>query len=445
MLERAAEKALSAPGDADAAAAAARLIGASYLLGMEHARRDTDGGRLIEAGDGIPPVPFAEAAEFLRTKIPVTRKEWDALEPQVRFRAFTAARLTTADYVAAARDILAKSAETGAGYAETWRQLSGQVGEDALGIRPGYWENVFRTNTQSAYVAGKLRAFADNPPAAFRLLVIDDSRTSAICRRLLRGGSPHGMTLRADHPFWTEFGYPPYHYQCRTGIQAVTAAEISRGGASVDRPTLHALRRTFAPQPGFGGNPLDTGSWWRMPRDMAFRAADYGIFGDVEAFARKNGLRNFALGLVDGSDRRNLQGTKFSAEKAAKADPLQKEVAAAKILAEKGHSVYFTPVNTERGVRNPDGIIDGHTADFKILTSRKIDKIEDRIKECDRQGVRAACVVAPASPEYTRQEAARAARNVLEHGYASDGARVPLSAVRIVYLIYGDTVSVLKK
>lgn len=436
---------LASPGDADAAVAAARLIGAAYLLGMEHARRDTDGERLIEAADGIPPVPFAEAAEFLRTKIPVTKKEWDALEPQVRFRAFTAARLTTADYVARAKDILAKSAETGAGYAETWRQLSDQVGDDALSVRPGYWENVYRTNTQSAYVAGKLRQLSDSPPAAIRLLVIDDSRTSAICRRLLRRGSPYGMTLSADHPFWAEFGYPPYHYQCRTGIQAVTAADLSRGRATLDRPEVSALRKQFAPQPGFGGDPLAAGSWWRMPRDMAVRAAEHGVFGEVEAFARKNGLRNFALGLVDGSDLRNLQGTKFNAEKAARADPLQKEVAAAKILVEKGHSVYFTPVNTGRGVRNPDGIIDGHTADFKVLTSRKIDKIEDRIKECDRQGVQVACVVAPADPEYTRQQAARTARNVLERGYASGGARVPLKAVKMVYLVYGDTVSVLKK
>ncbi|MDE5899718.1 MAG: hypothetical protein K2H09_10735, partial [Treponemataceae bacterium] len=185
--------------------------------------------------------------------------------------------------------------------------------------------------------------------------------------------------------------------------------------------------------------------WWRMPKEMAFRAAEYGIFEDVEAFARKNGLHNFALGLVNGSDLRNLQTTKFAVEKATKAEPLQKEIAAAKILAENGHRVYFTPVNTQKNIKNPDGIIDGLTADFKILTSRKINKIEDRIKECDRQGVRIACIVTPDDPEYTRQQAAKAAKNVLDHGYTSGGVKTPLKAVKTVYLISGGTVSVLKK
>lgn len=253
------------------------------------------------------------------------------------------------------------------------------------------------------------------------------------------------MILPYDHPFWTTYGYPPYHYQCRTGIQGIWSAELSRLRIRPENPSLSALKKDgFKPQPGFGGNPLDAESWWRMPLTMAFRAAEYGIFEDVEAFARKNGLHNFALGLVNGSDLRNLQGTRYSAQKARKADPLQKEVNAARILEEQGPSVYFTPVNTSGG-KNPDGIIDGRTADFKIITSRKIDKIEDRIKECDRQGVHTACIVVPAEPGYTRQQAAHAARTVLEQGYISDGARTPLEHVRAVYLIYGETVSVLKK
>ncbi|MDE5899337.1 MAG: phage head morphogenesis protein, partial [Treponemataceae bacterium] len=191
-IDSAAQKAVSGEDDAGAAAAAERLIAASYLLGMEHAGRDMDGSRLIEAADDVPPVPFAEAAEFLRAKIPLTKKEWDALEPMVRFRAFTVARLSAADYIEAAKGILADAVESGVSYAETWRQVSAAVADDALKLRPGYWENVYRTNTQSAYIAGKLKGWADNPPAAIRLLVIDDSRTSPICRHLLSQGSSYG-------------------------------------------------------------------------------------------------------------------------------------------------------------------------------------------------------------------------------------------------------------
>lgn len=413
---------------------------------MEHAGRDLGGEKLIEAADdNIPPVPFAEAADFLKSKIPLTKKEWEDLEPKVRFRAFTVARLSGADFIETARTILAASLETGEGYAETWNQVKNAIDDDPLSLRPGYWENVYRTNVQSAYTAGKLRVFAENPPAAIRLLVIDDSRTSKICRHLLSQGSAYGMILPSSHQFWKTYGYPPYHYQCRTGIQGISQAEMTKKRIPVENPTISSFRQKgFKIQPGFGGNPLDGESWWRMPKELAFRAANYGLFDEVEAFAKKNGLHNFTLNLVNGSDWRKLQGTQFSVEKAVKADPLQKEIAAAKILTEKGHSVYFTPENHSGG-KNPDGIIDGKTADFKIITSSKIDKIEDRIKECDRQGVRIACIVTPDNHNYSRQEAAKFARRVLEQGYVSNGVRTPLENVKEIYLLYGASVSVLKK
>ena len=444
-LERATKKAVSNVDDASVQTAAEHLIAASYLLGMEHAGRDSDGHRLIEAADDIPPVPFAEAAEFLRSKIPVTKKEWSKLEPKVRFRAFTVARLSTVDYIEAANSILSAALDTGEGYAETWRKVSAVVSDDALKLRPGYWENVYRTNTQSAYTAGKLHVFSGNPPVAIRLLVIDDSRTSPICRHLLSRGSDHGMILPYEHKFWKTYGYPPYHYQCRTGIQGIYRPELSRLRILPENPSLSSLKKAgFTPLPGFGGNPLDAESWWRMPLTMAIRAAEYGLFGEVEAFARRNGLHNFALGLINGSDSRRLQETLYSANKAARADPLQKEVNAARILEENGHSVYFTPVNNSGG-KNPDGIIDGRTADFKILTSRKINKIEDRIKDCDGQGVHTACIVVSDEHGYTRQQAAAAVRQTLKQGIIHDGERVPLKSVKAVYLLYGDTVSVLKK
>lgn len=444
-LEGTAIKAVFEADDSSVQTAAERLIAASYLLGMEHARRDSDGHRLIEAADDIPPVPFAEAAEFIKSKIPLTKKEWDALEQKVRFRAFTVARLSTADYIEAAKSILSAALESGEGYADTWRKVSSAVSSDALKLRPGYWENVYRTNTQSAYTAGKLQVFSSNPPAAIRLLVIDDSRTSSICRSLFSRVSDHGMILPYEHKFWTTYGYPPYHYQCRTGIQGIYRSELSRLRILPENPSLSALKKEgFEPLQGFGGNPLDAESWWRMPLSMAIRAAEYGLFGEVEAFAKRNGLHNFALDLVNGSDVRNLQGTRYDAQKARKADPLQKEVNAARILEENGHSVYFTPVNNSGG-KNPDGIIDGRTADFKILTSRKINKIEDRIKECDKQGVHTACIVVPDEPGYTRQQAAATVRQTLGLGVMHDGEWTPLKSVKAVYLLYGGTVSILKK
>jgi hypothetical protein len=47
--------------------------------------------------------------------------------------------------------------EKGEGYASTRNDIKAIAAEDgALNFKPSYWENVYRTNTQTAYTAGKL-------------------------------------------------------------------------------------------------------------------------------------------------------------------------------------------------------------------------------------------------------------------------------------------------
>jgi len=244
--------------------------------------------RKLNAGDEeIPPLPFEEAVSFMKSRIPVTKAEWNELEAKLRFRAFTVARLAQCDYIEAARQVLYRAIESGKGIAETykqWQSLQTLVQDDAMKLRPGYWENVFRTNTQTAYTAGKLMQFRDNPPPAWRLLIIDDSRTSDICRGLLQEGR-RDIAIASDHPFWKEFGFPSYHYQCRTGLQAVYKSEIE-DGAVIENPDMDEMRARFKPMDGFGGNPLEKESWWMMTEGMAKRASRYGIDGDIIKMAK---------------------------------------------------------------------------------------------------------------------------------------------------------------
>ncbi len=103
----------------------------------------------------------------------------------------------------------------GKGYAEFWNRIKQTIENDVSKIKPGYWETVFRTNTQSAYVAGKLQQFEHSGVAAYQLMVIEDVRTSQICRNLLNKNSGYGIILPVAHPFWQKYGFPPYHFNCR--------------------------------------------------------------------------------------------------------------------------------------------------------------------------------------------------------------------------------------
>ena len=403
------------------------------MLGLIHAEEENPDKKINAADEEIPPVKFDEAVGFLKSKVPMSKDDWNVLEPKLRFRAFTVAKLGSAEVVDKAKQVLINALEAGGNYKTTWEELKKRVDTDSLKIKPNYWETVFRTNTQSAYIAGKLQQYDKMNVAAYQLMVIEDVRTSRICRNLLMS-SGYGMILPVDHPFWKKYGFPPYHFNCRTSLRAVLPSQIGKYGNISENPSMKSLTK-FKPQEGFGGNPLDKESWWKMTKDMAFRAAEHGLWEEIEKQAKNNGLHNFSMDLVDGSDWRNLQGSKFSAEKAKLAEPLQKEVNLARILTGNGHSWYFTPENHTEGIKNPDGIFDGEIADMKILTSKDLDKIAERILQCEKQKAQVAVIHITDTSSYTQKEAIKVAKEALNKS---------LKFIKEVVLVYGDRISYLK-
>ena len=323
-----------------------KLIAAALLFGMDHALRGVD---LAE----IPPLRFEEAAAFMRGRVPVTRAEWNALEPKLRFRAFTVARLAQLDHIDTARQVLSRAMESGKGVAETYRQwqmLRTLARDNAMELRPGYWENVFRTNTQTSYTAGKLMQFQNNPPPAWRLLVVEDSRTSDICRGLLSAGK-QSLTLASDHPFWAGFGYPPYHYQCRTGLQAVYQSEID-DGAEVDNPAMENLRARFKPMKGFGGNPLDNGNYWMMTPSMFERGLRYGVISEFNML--DNIVANFNSVWKGYKRERIGRGWIDIHKKARSSTEFENNYAVAKKMAASGDRIKMLPIHNTPHWKNPD-------------------------------------------------------------------------------------------
>lgn len=268
--------------DADFVHSVEKLVLSSYLLGMIHADEERPGKEINAADDEIPPIKFEEAVEFLKRKVPMSKAEWLELEPKLRFRAFTVAQLGSVELVDKAKQILLKSFEKGGGtYSDTWEELKKKVNVNALGIKPSYWENVFSTNTQSAYIAGKLQQYENTNVAAYQLMVIEDGRTSKICRHLLTSNG-YGMIISVEHPFWKKYGFPPYHFQCRTSIRAIWPSQVGKLGNMVENPTMKSLSK-FKGQEGFGGNPLERGTWWEMTDSMKKLAEKFGVMEKIEA------------------------------------------------------------------------------------------------------------------------------------------------------------------
>ena len=314
----------------------------------------------------------------------MTKSEWLKLEPKLRFRAFTVAKLGQAELVDRVKWELVRSLEEGTGFAETWNNIR-DLAENNRVFNPRYWETVFRTNTQSAYVAGELQQYEGTGAKAYQLMVIDDSRTTDICRNLLRQ-SGYGMVLPVNHEFWKKYGFPPYHFNCRTSVRAVYSSQKGPYKEKIDNPGMKEFK-TFKPQEGFGGNPVDNGNWWMLTQGQMEQAIKYGvlrefnrdenIFADYDSvwkgYKRHEGKNGGWYDLCENPPNDWEKGK----------HPNKPIV---EFLAENGYKIKVLPDLKSIKYRynvlwsNPDIILDGILFDIKELDSLTSSAVKSRIK-----------------------------------------------------------------
>lgn len=249
-------------------------------MGMDHSSSDIE---LSDTGDEADPEPasFDEAIVFLRSRIPMKKKEFEKLDSRLRFRAFTVARLAQYDAIEAIKQQLIKAQSSGVSVAEFWAQTGRDEFLKKAGFHksnPWYWEVVFRTNVQTNYNAGRLMQFRQSPPKYLKFIGIDDGRQTQICR------SRSGIVLPAGHPFWSS-NWPPLHFGCRSTVRGVDAVEAKLLGI---RPTSpKELDEVVPVQEGFGEDPLDKGTFYRLTPEMKERARQYGIEEEIISLAKR--------------------------------------------------------------------------------------------------------------------------------------------------------------
>lgn len=342
------------------------MLAGAILLGMDHAER---GLRLADPTPEYTPIPFEEAIQFLKARVSLTKAEWAALEPKLAFRAFTLAKLTQCDYIEAVRGRLVTALEKVEGFEQLWNDIKGIAESDGATIKPGYWETVYRTNIQTSYNAGRRMQFDRSPPAALALMVLEDERTSDICRPLA------GLVLPYDHPFWEDH-WPPFHFNCRTTVRGIYEDEVGR--IPSENVPMSKLRKEFKPQAGFGENPIKSGSFYEMTDEMARRALRYKIMGELKAFADKAGFRSMRLynpESLEGFDliKEYPSGGKLYKHNSYKGKQLSEEPLAQR-LAEKGKNVKLLPRSDL--LKSPDLMVDGEIWEVKSVvgTLNSIDR-----------------------------------------------------------------------
>ena len=193
---------------------------------------------------------------------------------------------------------------------------------------------------------------------------MEDSRMSDICTNLMN--EVGRQAIKSDDAFWSTVGFPPYHFNCRTTFRAVYPDELQTGEIKITEPQNPAPLTN-----GFGGNPLDKESFWKLTDTMLERAGKYGLIDAIERVAKNAGLENFTITKKTKTTAAKV-ATKTAAEKTApKTEKTEKEV-----LTDNKASIPTTLSNFEKHSQNWE-----NTVVKKELSDNEIKILGDKVKK----------------------------------------------------------------
>lgn len=236
---------------------------------------------------GLPP---EAAIAYLEGKGYQIGFSWRDVWQEAHAKAFTVAGVMKTDVLADLKNGLVDALRTGALRKDFIDQLTpilqnkGWWGKDAQidketgemagkGLTPRRLATIFDTNMQSAYMAGRYKAFMGNivDRPYWMYVAIMDKRTRPAHAAM------NGRTFRYDDPIWDSI-YPPNGFRCRCSVRALDAENLKSRNIDLsnsagrlndiqvatsrkpDAPTATVTRfeyapgKYFHPDPGFNYN-----------------------------------------------------------------------------------------------------------------------------------------------------------------------------------------------
>ena len=123
----------------------------------------------------------------------------------------------------------------------------------------------------------------------------------------------------------------------------------------------------FKVQKGFGGNPIEKESWWKLTPSMIERADTYGITADIVAQARELDMQSYFPELLKGYESVYQSASGGYVQKAVNWKYSEHEMSVSERLANDGHKIYLLP-RTDNA-KSPDMLIDDELGDIKECSS----------------------------------------------------------------------------
>ncbi len=211
-------------------------------------------------------LPPSKAIKFLRDKDYKFSWDWQEVWQDAHKKSFTVAKVMREDILSDIREAVEQAMAEGQtleqfkkGIEPTlkskgwWSEITGKPeevreelkkrnlikdggvipdGDEAITVKLGTpWrlKTIYRTNIQTAYMAGRYKTQADNTDNRpyWQYVAVMDRRTRASHARL------NGWVFRYDDPFWNDF-YPPNGWGCRCRVRALSGDNIEKRNLDVD-------------------------------------------------------------------------------------------------------------------------------------------------------------------------------------------------------------------
>lgn len=251
----------------------------------------------VDLGYALGLGPRDAVAYFEAKGYRITWNWWESWQ-EANASAFTVAKVARADVLESIRHGVSRALAEGqterwfAQNLEPYLKLAGWWGKQVVVDPAGGAEvvqlgsphrlrTIYRTNLQSAYMAGRYKRQMEMSDARpyWMYLAINDARTRPAHRAL------HGKVFRFDDPIWSS-AYPPNGINCRCRVRALSQRNLEREGlrpessdghlseavadAGIDKRTGEVIRKpvtvwtgkdsagkkvTFRTDPGWNYNP----------------------------------------------------------------------------------------------------------------------------------------------------------------------------------------------
>lgn len=207
-------------------------------------------------------LPFKEAEEFWADKVKLSSGDFRKLSDEAKSKAFAVSGMAKGDELETVFNSLQKAIEGKKTFADFKKDCAEIM--DRRGWSSWRMDNLFRTNVQSAYMAGRFKQVSRTAKLRpyGKYSAVKDSRTRPTHAAL------NGKVFPLDHPFWDTW-WPPNGFKCRCDVITLSQRQIEKQGLTVEAndPTGGLIEpvdpktgrkmpaRPLMPDPGFSYHP----------------------------------------------------------------------------------------------------------------------------------------------------------------------------------------------